>query len=569
MLAASPATSTIHGLVLQVRGAQARRAEVVLELAPHRTTCAVVGEWPWNPLALRPHSTSLRVRARRGPRARARPRHGGGRVCLVRVLRCSTPDDEMARRSRLLDTGLPPALAGSLPGSREVRELRRAAPPALIEAADAVASAQDPRFSWTWQDRLLSAAWRAAARACRDEPWSLWRDYGTHPGACLPHRACLALHRAAGHRAEPEGVKCIRALAARCAALKSTGARLLERERRRCDRAAAGVPGIRSDAVVALRCGARSPRPLHRLEREVEALCHRLRREGRLLLGGRPADGAARVCPTVPSAHTHRATTVDRFTPPAPAAPPGEIAVMDAHLLGLEQAATLLAAAPRGWAVRLVGDPCQLPPLGTGALLRNLLGPGAGAGAGAAVPSGGAEVVDLPAGTPIDRWCRQHRRAGETFLCASSHWCRLLHPGDPEEDRVICTRNMGDLYNGMIGVRTHGGRSLTLRCGAVHAVTDPAALLPGWAVTVRRLQGGRISGPVLVVATPDMSRRTLHTALACCAEPASCRVLRTCPWDELLDRDTAEHENASWVAPLPPPTAPPPPPPPAPPTGEP
>ena len=511
----------VKGLVIDVKVRAERIARITL--CDRRRSVDVVGRWPWNPLVLHPHSTSLRIVVTVGKHR-----------CLTlrKVLHCSTPAARLRSISGALDRRQPSAQ--------------------LAEAVDRAAARDEPCFAWTWESRLRSARWQALLPQVRDHPWSFWADYGSHRLACLDFSTCRAL--SAEDDPALEAACRIQQLERRCAQLKSTA---VAGELRR------GVCEV--DGLADLRCGIREvggrlyPERRYQLERRVEAHCRAL--GSRLTVTVEvPTRDAVVVAPTVPTARRHRCRTLPLDaaaalrgrTPPA-------VVVREAHLLGLEQAAALLGQLPAGPAeLVLAGDPHQLPPLGTGSLFRNLLGCTASP---VFAPSCPATLVT---DRSLESWVRQHwRRNDELLVCSSARWCALFNGSNSPRpgDRVVCVRNVAGLADGSVGT-LRPGPALERRDGSVHPLPDLAAVQCGWAVTVRRIQGADLSEwPRLVLASCDMGRRTLRTAVLGASQ--RCRVVRQSEWSELADGDTVPGENGSWVAASrsaePPPPPPPPP----------
>ncbi len=227
--------------------------------------------------------------------------------------------------------------------------------------------------------------------------------------------------------------------------------------------------------------------------------------------------------------------------------PGAAVLVRDAHMLGLEQADDLLAtmAGACGHLV-LHGDPHQLPPLGTGALFRNLLGV---TESPVFIPECPAERVET-ATTSVESWVRQHwRRSDELLVCSTSRWCALFNGEGPPRigDRVVCVRNVpGGPADGTVGTLREG-LTLETRDNNTHPLPSLDVVQRGWAVTVRRIQGADWGQwPRLVVASADMSRRALRTAVL--GGGQRCRVMRQCEWSEYVDKDTVKGENRSAVA---------------------
>ena len=496
--------TVIKGLVTDVKVRAERIARITL--CDRRRSIDVVGRWPWNPLVLHPHSTSLRIVVTVGKHR-----------CLTlrKVLHCSTPAARLRTISGALDRRRPSAQ--------------------LAEAVDRAAARDEPCFAWTWESRLRSARWQELLPQVRDRPWSFWADYGSHRLACLDFSTCRAL--SAADDPALEAACHIQRLERRCAQLKSTA--LVGGE----------LPG--GELPGDLRCGVRAaggrlyPERRYQLERRVEARCRALGSRLTVTTAAPAAGDAWVVAPTVPTARHHRCHTL----PLAAAALRGRPAVVvrEAHLLGLEQAAALLdllADGERPLAeLVLAGDPHQLPPLGTGSLFRNLLGCTA---TPVFVPTCPATLVT---DRSLESWVRQHwRREDELLVCSSARWCTLFNGSQPPRpgDRVVCVRNVPGLADGSVGT-LRPGPALERRDGSVHPLPDLAAVQCGWAVTVRRIQGADLSEwPRLVLASCDMGRRTLRTAVLGASQ--RCRVVSQSEWSELADGDTVSGENGSWVA---------------------
>ena len=499
------ATVVLSGLVTEVQLRTDRIARVTMRV--RQKSVDVVGSWPWHPHALHPHATSLRIRASAG-----RQRF----LTLRQVLHCSTPPGRMEALTAALD--------------------QRHPSPELTEAVDQVALQAEPCFAWTWESRLSSSTWQRLLPQVRERPWSFWHVYGAHPQACLTFSACRALS-AKGDPALAAAQQ-VQQVETCCAQLKST-----------CIVSPAVPLGTASPDLVEGRLrrvgGVLYPRRLYDLERRVERLCRGMGSSLVVSAASAPPGGEWRavVTPTLPSAQRLRCGTLPLRRQGGAAA---AVLVRDAHLLGLEQAEELLAAVARNrGTLALHGDPHQLPPLGTGALFRNLLGV---TESPVFVPACPAERIASTAS--VESWVRQRwRRSDELLVCSTSRWCALFNGEGPPRsgDRVVCVSNVtGGPADGTVGTLREG---LTLETpdGQTHTLPSLDVVQRGWAVTVRRIQGADLSRwPRLVVASADMSRRALRTAVL--GGGRRCRVMHQCEWDEYADQDTVRGENRSTVS---------------------
>jgi exodeoxyribonuclease V alpha subunit len=235
------------------------------------------------------------------------------------------------------------------------------------------------------------------------------------------------------------------------------------------------------------------------------------------------------------------------------------IVVDEASMLDVELTAALLDACPDGTHLLLVGDPAQLPSIGPGHVLGDLIDSGvvpvtelttlyrqaeggaiarlATAVRGGELPpvdSPDREVVVVPAMGSAEAARRVvtpvHRGPAGTIELNKALKA-VLNPGDgtvwgfDAGDRVVATANHLELEptgfaNGEVGVVTKtgdGSLDVAFASGPV-TVTGKAMsdLRHGWAITVHRAQGSEWPG-VVVVVPPEaggmLSRPLIYTAL--------------------------------------------------------
>lgn len=499
-----------------------RKASVALEDGRGKR-CTVSGEWPWNPLALRCDATTLELEI-------------DGARRLRHVATASIPEEELCEVGALVDHGIEPACARRMvsagfrtkdpdralayrmaPGVVEDARARLARARQLARAPPDAVRLADHIFPGSIEGECdlatrLSPEWTAIFDELLENPLQFWRLYGTHPLACLDYAECRIVMTTPCKIAEQ-----LHELERQCAARKATRVPRL-----------AGM-----DVCVATPEGLREtwwgegdwvwPMRLWKLQRRVAEACVRLlhtgcltvQRERSYLPAYAPTPRAAR-------AHAARALPASREVK--------ALQVVEAHLLGLEEADTLLQHVER---LVLVGDPEQLGPFGIGDLFRELA-------LHTRLPRALADtswrtVVACPL-----RWIAQHRPP-HTVLCHSLERCdainALYRPDVPPaphlrtrswvygaQDRIVALANLrDDVVSGSLGIVVR----VTAEClDAKFGDSPPVRLTraevsglirPGWAVTIRRIQGGPRLPHGIVAGLPGMSWRALLTAHRACA----------------------------------------------------